>query len=269
MLRKNSSKSIGRRYFRSLLLRQLATTFSVIALSLQSVVPVSASILPKIGTRQMAKDQICPGGTLSVTLPVPPEGMASTRTVTFDENCKPIFGPIQFVPANQLSYPSFSQSDVRGDFTTLTGQTKQASSATATATSSWTLHAEQAIWDCCGIRLNYLYTNDSWTANGTNILSYNVGGGYLGHSESTCGNGWYSINPYLTKTGGGVGQTTASFHGHVEWGYKGFFDCTGAVYYNIQDNYTTIGGNGGATCNFTKWSRTWLGSWSWVTACTR
>ena len=50
--------------------------------------------------------KVCPADTLNTTLPLPAKGMASTRTITFDENCKSIIGPVEIVPADQIFTPS-------------------------------------------------------------------------------------------------------------------------------------------------------------------
>lgn len=243
---------------------------SLFSFTFGAPISVGASVSAKAKITKGAGDQVCPGGTLHTTLPLPPKGLASTRTITFDEKCNPIFGPIEILPIDQVFTPS--QGDIDSATLPVLSDLRTLDVDAIAASYSWTVRADQSLWDCCGIMMNKVYTNGSWTENGSIIQSYSIGGGYQWHTENGgCGNGWYPVNPYHKKTGGGVGYSSTSFRTHSEFGYKGLFDCSGTTYYNILDNYTTIyaGGTGNATCNFTRWSRTWLGSWKWKTSCTR
>jgi len=241
------------------------STFFLFMIFLTGLQPIAAQ---NGSAAESQKDWVCPGGTLSTSLPVPPRGMVSTRTVTLDKNCNPVYGAVQIVPITQVVTAS------KGSLTgaTFPGLSARAALVPVTPASSWTVNASQSIWDCCGIQLNRVYTSGSWTENGL-IQSYSIGGGYQAHSENSppsCGHGWSPANSSHTQTGGGVGQSSVAFHTHSDFSYIGVFDCSGATYYNTLDNYTTVyaAANGNATCNFTRWSRTWLGSWSWQSSCT-
>jgi hypothetical protein len=216
--------------------------------------------------------QYCPGGTLRGSLPQPPPGMASHQVVTLDANCNPVWGQIEFVPRTQMFHVPNANTK-GGTFNllreSLLGKLSPNTSSPQIATDvSKSIHAENQMWDCCGILMNQLYTDASWTYNGSVVTSYSVGGGYSRHTENSppsCGTGWYVVNPYNVKTSGGIGQPSASFKQHAEFGYKGIFDCGGSQFYNILDNYETL--SAGYVCNQYLSYRNWFAGWNWQHWC--
>lgn len=149
-------------------------------------ISVSAGIFANTKSTEDMGGQVCLGGTLSTTLPLPSKGMASTRTITFDENCEPVVGPVEIVPANQIFTPS--QGTVASLNLPILSDLRALGINTAAASYSWTVRADSQMWDCCGIMMNRVYTSGSWTENGSIIQSYSIGGGYEWNSES---GGWW------------------------------------------------------------------------------
>lgn len=130
--------------------------------------------------------------------------------------------------------------------------------------------AEQVVLDIVNITLNKLYGKVNFKYNGSKILKFKASGGSFAHQENyplSCANGWYLGQHFNAQVGGGVGSGSASFAQYGEFGYKGFFDCTGSVYYNKLSNHMTVYGNGKATCQFTQHYRTWSLLWHWTMAC--
>src|SRR5690606_13277188 len=74
-----------------------STIVVLILLGIFSSVTLSTFAQPAVSTGKE-----CPPGVLSTTIEAPPEGMANLRTIRLDENCKPIFGPVQTVSLERL-----------------------------------------------------------------------------------------------------------------------------------------------------------------------
>jgi len=126
-------------------------------LSVTFVAPsnVSASISAKEKINNATGDQVCPGNTLNTTLPLPPKGMTSVRIITFDENCKPVIGPVKIVPADQVFTPS--QGTIAGVNFPILSDLRTLGMDAVAASYSWTVRADSQMWDCCGIMMNRVY----------------------------------------------------------------------------------------------------------------
>lgn len=190
--------------------------------------------------------------------------MASFRTISFDKNCNQVIGPVQTVPIDQLPPLALDPNARSANLETLSDNRTLARQAITT------YHAEQAVLDPVNITLNKLYSNITFSYNGTHVISYSAGGGTVAHGENSppsCGSGWYALNGFNSHISGGVGQGHAGFQQHSEFGYLGIFDCSGNIYYNTMNNFPTVYGNGTGTCSFTQSYRTWSTIWHWTSAC--
>ncbi len=206
----------------------------------------------------------CPPGVISTSFDAPPAGKANYRTIRLDEHCRPIVGPVLTVPLAQLptialnteSRQTVLEPLVAGEQGNIRG--------------SKTYYAEQAVHDIVNIRLNRVYSSVSFTYNGAYILSYSAGGGTLSHSENkppSCGKGWKLKVQSNMLSAGGIGRSWAGFAQTGEFKYKGFFDCSGTIYYNKLRNYPTVYANGTGSCRFKQEYRTWSLLWYWTMAC--
>jgi hypothetical protein len=207
----------------------------------------------------------CPPGVLSTALDAPPEGMANLRTIRLDENCNPIFGPVQIVPLDRLPEIALDVEVRREVIDAIDGEERASGTSVKRV-----FRAEQAVLDIINITLNKLYGKVKFKYNGSKILKFKASGGSYAHQENyplSCANGWYLGHHFNAQVGGGAGTSSASFAQHAEFGYRGFFDCSGRDYYNKLSNHITVYGNGSATCQFTQHYRTWSLLWHWTMAC--
>lgn len=209
--------------------------------------------------------QECPPGILSTTLEAPPEGMANYVTIRLDEKCRPVAGPIRTVPLERLPELALDAETRMRDF-----ERENSKTQAPRARVKRVFYAEQAVLDLVNITLNKLYGKVNFKYNGSTILKFKASGGSFAHQENyplSCASGWYLGHHFNAQVGGGVGTTSASFVQYAEFGYKGFFDCSGRDYYNKLGNHMTVYGNGNATCQFTQHYRTWSALWYWTMAC--
>lgn len=207
----------------------------------------------------------CPPGVLSTTLEAPPDGMANFRTIRMDENCTPVLGPVRTVPLELLPEIALDV-EARREIVDAIDDEERASGTRVKRV----FRAEQAVLDVVNITLNKLYGKVNFKYDGSKILKFKVSGGSFAHQENyplSCASGWYLGHHFNAQVGGGVGSSSASFAQYGEFGYKGFFDCSGTVYYNKLSNHITIYGNGSATCQFSQHYRTWSVLWYWTMAC--
>lgn len=79
---------------------------------------VAASFTPFIAAQDV---QNCPGGTMEASYEAPPPGMARYQTITFDENCKQIIGPVMTVPFGELPSYVTDPDAVHGRFESIEG----------------------------------------------------------------------------------------------------------------------------------------------------
>lgn len=129
------------------------------------------------------------------------------------------------------------------------------------------MYSEQEIDDVADIMLNLVRTETLWQATPSVIQSYSTGGHWEWHRESLDTMGWHTQNQSLTKTAGNVGQSSASFRGHVEFEYIGVFDPSGTRYYNKLTNDSTVRANGTFDCVFTLWAKNYAPGWQWIKRC--
>lgn len=237
------------------------------ALALPNVVlasdPNSQSTLP-------SQEKICGAGVVEINLPKPPSGMQTTMNVTLNDNCKPVYGLVQFqvVEQNPDDY-------VAGRFSTLVS----------------TLHLERLglinrpflhpvntgdacftawlkLYDVIGLLLNGVRSEVCWSWNGAVVTSYSVGGEYEAHREYTpAGPGWTIINPYNSQTGGCVGCANATFRQHAEFSYRGVFDPSGMLHYNAISIDEAITSTGYKNCSFSLSYSNWFSGWWTSTHC--
>lgn len=243
--------------------QSLSAFKGLLAISLAVLVAASSGTAFPAARAEASTPPPCPGGKLSSTLPKAPPGMTARQTVTIDANCKPVWGPVEFVPREAVSHAP--EKDVKtGTFKRLQADVKDTPTRllpqAIVPMSLATVHNENDLFDPVGILLNKLYTDMSYGFDGWIVTSYDVGGGYSYHTEyGPCGSGWYPVNPFSRLTAGGAGDTEASFQQHVEFGYKGTFDC--------MDNWETVWGNGSHVCSQDLHSRNWFPGWSWQHHC--
>jgi hypothetical protein len=207
----------------------------------------------------------CPPGVLTTTLDAPPDGMANFRTIRLDDNCRPILGPVRTVPLELLPDIALDVETRKEAFESTDEQERSAA-----ARIKRVFRAEQAVLDVVNITLNKLYGRINFKYDGSKILKFKASGGSFAHQENyplSCATGWYLGHHFNAQVGGGVGTSSASFAQYAEFGYRGFFDCSGRDYYNKLSNHITVYGNGSATCQFTQHYRTWSVLWYWTMAC--
>lgn len=211
--------------------------------------------------------KICPEGIIDVRLPEAPTGMVSTREVTLDTDCQPIYGPVQFVPLAQVPQPT-KRDYATGHFETIKSGQGQAIPLGPLVNCQGSFHAALRLYDVIGLLLNEVYSDVCWSWNGTNVTGYSASGGYNYHPEYTpAGPGWTPINPYNVQSNGCVGCSYVTIHQHTEFSYKGVFDPSGTLYYNTLDDYENLFGSGTKSCTFTFRYRNWYTGWHNWTQC--
>ncbi len=229
-----------------------------------SALLVLTATVPTIAQSEIRGDLGCPPGVLSVSFDAPPAGMANYSTVHLDEDCRPIVGPVRTVPVDQLPAIALDPLARQAVFEPVV-EGKEGSPRWNT-----TYHAEQAVLDIVNITLNKLYSTINFTYDGSIIHSFSAGGGALSHRENrppSCGKGWKLKRQSNAQITGGVSLSSVGFLQTGEFRYRGFFDCSGSIYYNTLKNYPTVYGNGTGTCHFTQQYRTWSLLWYWAMAC--
>ena len=234
----------------------------VVLILLGMFVGMSASTLAQ--THQSIQTG-CPPGVLSTTLEAPPDGMANFRTIQLDENCRVVMGPVHTVPLERL--PDIGL-DV--DIRIAALESEDIEEQTTGVRIKRVFRAEQAVLDIINITLNKLYGKVNFKYDGSKIIKVKASGGSFAHQENyplSCANGWYLGQHFNAQVGGGPGSSSASFVQYSEFGYRGFFDCSGRDYYNKLSNHITVYGNGNATCQFTQHFQTWSLLWHWTMAC--
>lgn len=243
-------------------MRQTMSTLVVL-----SALLVLTATVPTIAQPETRGDTDCPPGVLSVSFDAPPAGMASFSTVHLDEDCRPIVGQVRTVPVNRL--PAIAL-DVQTRAAILETPSSSIHERSLVDGVKKTYYAEQAVLDIANITLNKLYSKIKFKYNGSVILMYKARGGTLSHGENSppsCGSGWRLTHQFNAHVSGGVGLNFAGFVQLGEFAYRGFFDCSGNIYYNKLGNYPTVYANGSGTCQFTQHYRTWSLLWYWTMAC--
>lgn len=231
----------------------VTATVVMLALSLPSRASASAS----------TPARSCPGIKLSVTMPKPATGYIARGSIKVEDDCSLSTTPIQIVPASDAT-PNRRISAAPLWSTGL----NTVSGGTTSPPPPVRMQTESAVWDCCGIELTELHSNNAWNGDGSIVTGYVISGSVYGHSESTpAGPGWTLTTGSNALYGGCAGCNVAQFHQHAEYAYKGVFDPTGNLYYNILDSYESNFGNGTWQCTLDWSARNTFPGWTWNHTC--
>jgi len=194
----------------------------------------------------------CPTVSFRQRIPAPPAGFAAVIVTRELANCTLQVSGVSFVAFNALRPGANSQGLVTADTKSLPSVPGGSTSATTPAgplSPSHTLQGHSRTWDQVGILLTELDTTETWTYNGSQVLSANAQDTVYYKSENPPP-GWYLDTHSDWWSGGCFGCFSVQLTAHAGFGYNGFFDHTGRDYYNDHYNYLTVEGNGAGYCEF-------------------
>lgn len=213
----------------------------------QSVAPIQAS-----AATVQSVGKPCPPISFTQRIPAPPAGYAALVETTELANCTLQVSAVKLVAATALQPGSNlqgSRSLSTRSLPSFTGSETSTASLAGPLSPSRSLQGHSRTWDCCGILLTELDTTETWTYNGSQVLSANAQDTVHYKSENPPP-GWYVDTHGDWWSGGCFGCFYVQLTAHAGFGYRGFFDHTGRDYYNDHYNYLTVEGNGAGYCEF-------------------
>jgi hypothetical protein len=214
------------------------------AVMMSIVFPVTALAAspPSGGASVSSPAKACYNIRGSVKIPAAPRGFANLVTTRLTSDCRLLVSGVVMVP--QQSPLLTTSPDLLGDAeksaataSANLAQPAASSAADPVATSHYRL------WDLAGIKLNATATVATWTDNGVAI----TGGSGALHLYYY-NDGWYVYSQWIGWIGGGVGLTYATLQGEGIFCYPP--NCT---FYNSDDNYITVNGNGTYSNCYSTW----------------
>ncbi|MEV4434114.1 hypothetical protein [Streptomyces sp. NPDC049585] len=224
-----------------------------------SVVVAASGLLALMGgtaqaqTAQQAPDaaaKSCDGVKLSGTLPAPPAGMAVTQQVTIGEDCKPVLGPVQYVPASGAAAKKAAAG---------------VKSVAAAAGTTRQIRSWNEMFDCCKIRMTGLYTTSTVNTADGRITSASTEARQEFNREPWDA-GW-SVKSADHKDDCLTNCSVVNSEAHAEFAYKGIFDVTGKWYANTHHSYVKLNPDATATCTFDVDLRHTFIGWNWQRGC--
>ncbi|MEV5240327.1 hypothetical protein AB0K89_14645 [Streptomyces cinnamoneus] len=222
-----------------------------------SVVVASAGLLSLMSGTALADtappspEQSCEGVKLTGTLPAPPAGMAVVQDVTIGKDCKPVTGPVQYVPA------SSGKAAAKG---ALAAAPQGAPAAAGRQFRSW-----NEMFDCCNIRMTGLYTTSTWSSADGRITTAATEARHEWNREPWDA-GW-SLKSSDKKDDCTTNCATVTTQANAEFTYKGIFDVTGKWYANTHHSNVKLNPDSTATCTFDVDLRHTFIGWNWRRGC--
>ena len=185
--------------------------------------------------------------------------------VLVNDDCSLTYLPARVIPVAEVPAPpsGYASRSIRGALHGSEGSTRSAVDPD--------YHIVNKVQDKIGLVMTYLQTDLTWTENGSVITSGSGNNTARWHPEDFCGlnTGWKLEVLTGGQSGAGVGSPYATWSGHAEWSYKGFFSgCNPTTYYNIFDNSVT-GTAGGIPpeCSFAQSFRNTFSGWRMIVFC--
>jgi hypothetical protein len=195
------------------------------------LIPGTASAAPPAPARE------CGAIHLVGSLPAPSAGTAVRQSISIDENCRVVRGPVKVLAAR----------------------------AGAARLAAATYHTYSEMYDCCNIVMSALYTDSSATTAGGQVTSSSTT--FSTHVNREPWNAGWTVRTATSAGGCPVACASARYDHHAEFSYQGIFDATGTWYYNVHDSAAVLNGDGTVTCQQSVTLRHTFVGWNWVHGC--
>ncbi|MFI6641794.1 hypothetical protein [Streptomyces sp. NPDC050504] len=190
--------------------------------------------------------QSCGSVKLTGELPAPPAGMAVQQEVTMGEDCELVTGPVKFVPLAKSKAPA--------------GIVAAAQAGTTKQLRSW-----NEMFDCCNIRMTGLYTDSTWTSDGSKVTTAATTPRQEWNREPW--NAGWNLKSATNKNDCVTDCTVVNSEAHADFTYKGIFDTSGNTYANTHHSYIQLKADGTSSCRFEVQNRNTFIGWNWQRGC--
>lgn len=212
-------------------------------------------------------DRECADTAFQGSAPFASRGNATLVEITVNADCTLTVLPPRTIPVSQVPIPPSSRDQrsqsIRGR---IAGDRNLPRSGADPE-----YHIVNQVLDPIGVNLTSIQTDLYWTSDGTVITGGNGNNTARWHVEDTCypPDGWHLAALTGGQAGGGVGQPSASWSGHAEWWYRGFFSaCDPNLYYNTFDNFVTGYANGAQPyCSYSQYAKGTFRGWRFYVYC--
>ncbi|MEV5546086.1 hypothetical protein AB0L35_08070 [Streptomyces sp. NPDC052309] len=189
----------------------------------------------------------CEGVRLTGSLPVPPAGLSARQTVTIGEDCTPVTGKVEYVPAGSAP-----------------GAAREAGVAAADSAGRH-VRGWNEMYDCCNIRMTGLYTTADWDTAGGRITTASSAA-TQGWNREPWDAGW-SLASAANTQDCAADCLSVTAEADASFTYRGIFDATGDWYANTHRTSVRLNADGTASCTFdVELKHTFIG-WNWQRGC--
>ena len=212
---------------------------AILRFAFLGIIPLAAAITPWSASSAAAAGnslQLCPGSTGTITIPTPPRGMAAVVDTYVLNDCTIQVSQAHVVPATQMQAAAGASSS-GATFRSISGGATQSVSSNGA-------QAVQRLWDAANLLLNEYGMHETWTYDGTYVLSANAWNTAQYKSEPPPSRGWYVDAQWLGWIDGCFGCSWLQLEGTMNFGYQGIFDPSGSKYYNTYLSFFTVTGAG-------------------------